>query len=122
MRVQQAAEPDLGCHMIVPLASGYRLALRAWGFHPTLYLDVPDEVSAQAVARFLSGREGLGPSPCAVGWRIRPAGRAPGQAGRLSTPHSGESMQRVRICPAHPVTSRAAGDYGANEQSDNVVS
>lgn len=61
MRVQQPAEPDLGCHVIVPLAGGYRLALRAWGFHPAPYLDVPDvpdEVSAQAVARFLSGREG----------------------------------------------------------------
>ncbi|MGW7096000.1 hypothetical protein [Streptomyces sp. NPDC054874] len=57
MRVQQPVEPDLGCHVIVPLASGYRLAFRAWGFHHILYLDVPDEVSAQA-ARGSSGREG----------------------------------------------------------------
>jgi len=80
MRVQQPVEPDLGCHVIVPLASGYRLALRAWGFHPTLYLDVPDEVSAQAVARFLAGREGSPISVCR--WVAHPPRRPRARAGR----------------------------------------
>lgn len=80
MRVQQPVEPDLECHVIVPLASGYRMALRARGLHPILYLDVPDEVSAQAVARFLSGREVTPISVCR--WVAHPPRRPRARAGR----------------------------------------
>jgi len=58
MHSQQEPEPGLGGHVIVPLASGHRLALPAWGLRPTRYLDVPDETEAQAAARFLSARDG----------------------------------------------------------------
>ncbi|MFD3422420.1 hypothetical protein [Streptomyces decoyicus] len=61
MHAQQLAEPDLGRHVIVPLTSGYRLALPAQGFHHTRHLDVPDTVEARAAARFLSGRSGYFP-------------------------------------------------------------
>jgi hypothetical protein len=122
MRVQQPAEPDLGCHVIVPLASGYRLALRAGGFHPTLHLDVPDEVSAQAVARFLSGREGYAHLRVPSGGASAPQAARQGRQVACRRPTLENRCSASEFAPAHPVTSGAAGDYGANEQSDNVVS
>ncbi|MFF8447774.1 hypothetical protein ACF06Q_08735 [Streptomyces leeuwenhoekii] len=91
MRAQQPAEPDLGGHVIVPLASGHRLALPAWGPHPTRFLDVPDEVEAQAAARFLSARDGY------AHLRITPLDR-PGGLFRVSwrrqeaTPSAGHGL------------------------------
>lgn len=91
MRAQQPADPDLGGHVIVPLASGHRLALPAWGPHPTRFLDVPDEVEAQAAARFLSARDGY------AHLRITPLDR-PGGLFRVSwrrqeaTPSAGHGL------------------------------
>ncbi|CAM5633718.1 hypothetical protein SATRM34S_06203 [Streptomyces atroolivaceus] len=101
---------------------GHRLALRAWGFPPTLYLDVPDEVSVQVVARFLSGREGDVHLRVPSGGASAPQPARQGRQVAWRRPTPEHRCSASEFAPAHPVTSGAAGDYGANEQSDNVVS
>lgn len=81
-------------------------------------------------------RRGLGPSRRAV--PLRPRGHAHLRVplGGASAPQAARQGRQVacrrptlknrcsasEFAPAHPVTSGAAEDYGANEQSDNVVS
>ncbi|MEW1700086.1 hypothetical protein ACIQCR_17010 [Streptomyces sp. NPDC093249] len=49
--------PGAGMPVVVPLVSGHRLAVPAWG-HDLRHLTVPTEEEAGATARFLSGRPG----------------------------------------------------------------
>lgn len=120
MHLQRPAEPDLGCHVIVPLASGHRLALPAWGFHPTRHIDVPDEISAQAAARFLSGREGYAHlritppdhpgGPVRVSWRRQETNLRPRHAGR----------PRQRLTPHHPEQDWSRLRSGAAEEANRA--